>query len=141
MTQSDHRPVLKSNNTNSARTTWLGLVGDGPFGRRDCDKPADEHLPADRVGTNVDKYGKVFSIGFAWRPIVANLIQLCARSFSISLLPGGSILQSKDGPFLPSGEAARYNTAIQCANMLRSITRVCLMRKLGSCREAKAFSE
>jgi hypothetical protein len=36
--------------------------------------PADEHLPADRVGTSVDKYGKVSSIGFAWRPIVAILI-------------------------------------------------------------------
>ena len=55
------------------RTIWLGLVGDGPSGRRNYDKPADEHLPADRVGTNVDKYGKVSSIGFAWRPIVAIL--------------------------------------------------------------------
>ena len=87
------------------RTTWLALVGDGPSGRRDFDKPAGEHLPADRVGTNVDKYGKVSSLGFAWRPIVAILIQLRARSLSISLLSGGSILQSKGGPFLPSREA------------------------------------
>ncbi len=86
------------------RTTWLGLVGDGFSGRRNYDKSADEHLPADRVGTSVDKYGKVSSIGFPWRPIVAILnIQLPAQS-SVSLRSGGSILLSKAGPFLASGE-------------------------------------
>ena len=85
------------------RTTWLGLVGDGPSGRRNYDKPADEHLPVGQVGTNVDKYGKVSSQGFPWRPIVAILIQLRARS-SVSLRSGGSILQSEGGPFFASGE-------------------------------------
>ena len=87
------------------RTTWLGLVGDGPSGRRNYDKPADEHLPAGQVGTNVDKYGKVSSQGFPWRPIVAILIQLRARS-SVSLRSGGSILQGEGGPFFASGEEA-----------------------------------
>ena len=85
------------------RTIWLGLVGDGPSGRRNYDKPADEHLPAGQVGTNVDKYGKVSSQGFPWRPIVAILIQLRARS-SVSLRSGGSIPQSKACPFLASSE-------------------------------------
>ena len=61
------------------RTIWLGLVGDGPSGRRNYDKPADEHLPVGQVGTNVDKYGKVSSQGFPWRPIVAILIFNCVR--------------------------------------------------------------
>ena len=34
-------------------------------------------------------------------------IQLCARS-SVSLRSGGSILQSKAGPFLASGEGVRF---------------------------------
>jgi len=67
------------NSRDSVRTTWLGLVGDGPSGRRNYDKPADEHLPAGQVGTNVDKYGKVSSQGFPWRPIVAILIFNCMR--------------------------------------------------------------
>ena len=70
------------------------------------------HLSADRVGTSVDKFGKVSSLGFAWRPIVAILIQLCARSFSLSLLPGGLILQSKGGPFLSSREEQLALTVI-----------------------------
>ena len=97
------------------RTTWLGLVGDGFSGRRNYDKPADEHLPADRVGTSVDKYGKVSSIGFPWRPIVAILnIQLRARS-SVSLRSGGSILLSKAGPFLASGEDNMWFFALNYA--------------------------
>ena len=32
-----------------------------------------------QVGTNVDKYGKVSSQGFPWRPIVATLIFNCVR--------------------------------------------------------------
>src|SRR5204863_8068140 len=46
---------------------------------RNYDKPADEHLPVGQVGTNVDKYGKVSSQGFPWRPIVATLIFNCVR--------------------------------------------------------------
>jgi len=92
------------------RTICLGLVGDGPSGRRNYDKPADEHLPVGQVGTNVDKYGKVSSQGFPWRPIVATLLR--ARS-SVSLRSGGSILQSKAGPFLASGEAPDSNGVFQ----------------------------
>jgi len=94
------------------RTTWLGLVGDGFSGRRNYDKPADEHLPADRVGTSVDKYGKVSSIGFPWRPYCRHpYIQLRARS-SVSLRSGGSILLSKAGPFLASGEGFRQDSTL-----------------------------
>ena len=73
------------------RTTWLGLVGDGFSGRRNYDKPADEYLPADRVGTSVDKYDKVSSIGFPWRPIVAIPIFTCVRDpMSACVLVGQS---------------------------------------------------
>ena len=51
-------------------------------------------------------------------------IQLPARS-SVSLWSGGSILQSKAGPFLASGEASESNcylwSAIQNAASVRSL--------------------
>src|SRR5439155_452086 len=49
------------------------------------------------------QYGQVSSQSFPWRPIVAILIHLRARS-SVSLRSGGSILQSGGGPFFASGE-------------------------------------
>jgi len=79
LTDSEPASAEQWSSRDSVRTIWLGLVGDGPSGRRNYDKPADEHLPVGQVGTNVDKYGKVSSQGFPWRPIVATLIFNCVR--------------------------------------------------------------
>jgi hypothetical protein len=47
-------------------------------------------------------------------------IQLRARS-SVSLRSGGSILQSKAGPFLASGEGSKFNFTVRVTDCYRKI--------------------